>query len=327
MKPDVTICIPAYQSQSFIGRTLGCARTQTHEAVRILVSVDRSKDDTAEVCRRIAAEDRRIDVIEQAQRLGWSQNANALLNLVDTEYYFIYFHDDIIEPTYAERLRRALRERPDALSAHCDLVEFGLVNEVKPAHEYTGPAFRRLIDFMMTQRGTTLRSMIRRNAASNTIRFPKVYGDSHWVAYVFHMRLLAGGQALAVHEPLYRRWQRKESLIRSKGWQTADLGSVLQGLRDASIPCLELIESTSMTADERTTCLYCLRLLQRIFVRTEQLRMRQFREIEELEFCDPRRSNVGRLAEGVLDGEAAAWVSRAEDRLQELDRKVVSFRR
>ena len=326
MKPDVTICIPTYQSQFFIGRTLGCARTQTHEAVRILISVDHSKDDTAEVCRRIASEDRRIDVIDQSQRLGWSQNANAVLSLVDTEYYFLYFHDDIIEPTYAERLRRALLERPDALSAHCDLVEFGLVNEVRPAHEYTGPAFRRVIDFMMTQRGTTLRSMVRRNAASNTIRFPKVYGDSHWAAYVFHMRLLAGGQALAVHEPLYRRWQREGSLTRSKGWEAADLGAVLQALRDATIPCLELIESVSMSADERAACLYCLRLFQRIFVRTGQLRMRQFREIEESEFCDPERLNEGRLAEGVLDGEAAAWVSRAEDRLKELDRKVDAFR-
>ncbi len=327
MKPDVTICIPTYQSQTFIDRTLGCALAQTHEAVRVLVSVDRSDDDTARVCRRIAAKERRIDVIEQAQRLGWSQNANVLLNLVDTEYYFIYFHDDLIEPTYAATLLRALHERPDALSAHCDLVEFGLVNDVKPAHEYTGPAFRRLIDFMMTQRGTTLRSMIRRNAASHTIRFPKIYGDSHWAAYIFHMRLLAGGHALAVHEPLYRRWQRKESMTRSKGWQADDLESVLQAVREASLASLELIKNTSMTSDERATCVYCLGLLQRIFVRSEQLRMGQFREIEESVFCDPRLSDESRLAQGVLDAEAAAWVSRAEDRLQELDRKVVSFRR
>jgi glycosyltransferase involved in cell wall biosynthesis len=327
MKPDVTICIPTYQSQAFIGRTLGCARTQTHAAVRILISVDPSNDDTAEVCRRIAVDDRRIDLIEQPLRLGWSQNANALLNLVDTEYYFLYFHDDIIEPTYAERLRRVLLQRPDALSAHCDLVEFGLINEVKPAHEYTGPAFRRLIDFMLTQRGTTLRSMIKRNAASSTIRFPNVYGDSHWAAYVFHMRLLAAGQALAVHEPLYRRWQREGSLTRSEGWEAADLGAVLQGLRDATAPCLELIESTSMTADERTTCVYCLRLFQRIFVRTQQLRIRQFREIENSEFCNAQRSNECRLAEGVLDEEAAVWVLRAENQLKELDREVEALRR
>jgi hypothetical protein len=141
------------------------------------------------------------------------------------------------------------------------------------------------------------------------------------------MRLLAAGEALAVHEPLYRRWQREGSLTRSKDWEAADLGGVLQSLRDATILCRDLIEGTSMTTDERSTCLYCLQLLQRIFVRTQQLRMRQFREIEQSEFWDPQRPNESRLVKGILDGEAAAWVLRAEDRLKELDRKVDTLRR
>ena len=42
----VTVCIPAYQAEAFIDRTLRCARAQTHEAQRILVAIDRSEDGT-----------------------------------------------------------------------------------------------------------------------------------------------------------------------------------------------------------------------------------------------------------------------------------------
>ena len=73
---DVTICIPAWHAEPFIARTLACARAQTHKNLRILVSVDQSTDGTEAVCRSQAAEDSRIEVRVQKERLGWSRNAN-----------------------------------------------------------------------------------------------------------------------------------------------------------------------------------------------------------------------------------------------------------
>src|SRR6185437_12170453 len=97
-KIDITICIPAYQAQAFIDRTLRCAQGQTYDRVRILVAVDRSNDCTAQICRAFAAEDPRIEVIEHNERLGWCRNVNALLDQTDTPFFFIYFHDDLILP-------------------------------------------------------------------------------------------------------------------------------------------------------------------------------------------------------------------------------------
>ena len=120
MNPLVSVCIPAYQAESFIDRTLDCARSQTHENLQIIVSVDASDDATVDRCRSHALGDNRVTVIEQVSRLGWSQNVNAALEAVRGEYFFVYFHDDLIEPTYVERLLRALEARPDAATAHCD---------------------------------------------------------------------------------------------------------------------------------------------------------------------------------------------------------------
>src|SRR3954468_11575177 len=145
----VTICIPTWQAEPFIERTLLCARAQTHKNVRILVSVDQSTDATETICRNQAKEDSRLDVRVQKERLGWSENANYLLDLVDTEFCFLYFHDDIIEPVYTERLRQALLQNPAAQSSHCDVAYFGDKEGLSAGNNYDGTAAERLIHLLV----------------------------------------------------------------------------------------------------------------------------------------------------------------------------------
>ena len=314
---DVAICIPTYQAEAFIERTLTCARRQTHERLRIIVSVDVCEDRTAEICQRIADEDPRIRVIIQDERYGWSLNANAVLDAADCEFFFIYFHDDIIEPTYVETLLAALSQRPDAASAHCDLVEFGLLDEIKPAHTYDGSTLHRLVDFMMTKRGTTLRSLVRRSAIGDSLRFPLIHGDNHWTAYVFHMILLAAGPAIGVHQPLYRRWQRQGSLTRSKGWEHENIQSVLLGQRDSIAHSLAVIDATLADADERATARFCLNLQQKLYLRQQQIRLGNRDAIDALlPAVVPYRGDATSLKSPVFNTDTEAWVRDAEARLQ-----------
>lgn len=322
MNPNVTICIPAYRAATFIDRTLVCARAQTHLAIRIVVSVDLCDDDTVEICRRHASGDERITLLVQNHRLGWSGNANAALNSVNTEFGCLYFHDDIIEPTYVERLLNALSTRPDAASAHCDLIEFGLVEEVKPAHSYDGAPMRRLIDFMMTQRGTTLRSMLRMNGEAGKVRFPQVHGDNHWAAYVFHLRLLAAGAAMAVHEPLYRRWQREGSMTRSAGWQPDDLNAMLLGQRQAAELCLKVIDEVARSAEELDAGRYCFHLFQSLFARRQQLRMKNFAILDDVDTPNVSPADFATRFSAVFDPEAVEWVASSERQLASLERKL-----
>lgn len=325
MTETVTVCIPTWRSAAFIEHTLDCARAQTHARLRIVVSVDPSDDDTLATCRACAARDARIEVLAQPQRLGWSQNANAALDRAAAGFAFLYFHDDLIAPDYVEQLLAALRARPDAASAHCDLEEFGLMEAVRPAHDYAGPPLRRLVDFLLTRRGTTLRSLMRIGPDAARIRFPQLPGDNHWTAYVFHLRLLAAGPAVAVRQPLYRRWQREGSLTRSAGWNPEAVAMLHASQRAALGPCLDLIRAAATTPGEWALGRYCLRLFCRWFSRQHQLRLcgggLGDPTLDAIELADASRSEA--LAHG--DAEVAGWIHATERSIAELEAQIASL--
>lgn len=319
--PKVAVCIPTYNAESFIRRTLACARNQTHQNLQILVSVDVSDDQTAQICLEEAGSDDRIEVFIQDHRLGWSQNANVVLNAVQCDYFFLYFHDDIIEPNYVEDLLQALLQQPEAASAHCDLQDFGLLDDLKPAHAYVGTTVNRLVEFMMTQKGTTLRSLVRSAKQKYPLRFPNIPGDNHWTAYVFHLHLLALGPALAYPQVLYKRWQRPRSLTSSEGWLDKDLAALLRGQQESIRASVEIIQRYLPSEVERHLAMYCLKLFQFIFIRSQQIRLQS-------------RENISQALHGHLDlsgvdidfqplsKDILADVVQAEKKLKEIEKMI-----
>jgi hypothetical protein len=269
---DVTLCIPAWQAEPFIARTLECARAQTHAALRILVSVDRGDDATEAICRQHAARDRRIEVIVQRERLGWSANANALLDRVDTPFYFLYFHDDIIEPDYTRLLHDALAEDPVAMSAHCDMGHFGNRLGVEPGHHYDGNACRRLLDFMCgSMQDTALRSLTRTRVLEQGLRFPRIGEDGFWRCHPFLFGLLAAGPALHVPHVLYHRWFRDGSMTSS--WNLSARAPLLEGQRASAKLCAALVEAAAVSAPERDWLHYGLYLFVMACTRRHELRL------------------------------------------------------
>ena len=68
LRPRVSVVIPAYQSETRIGRTLARLKQQTFRDFEIVVVNDGSTDGTASVIDRAMAEDARIRVVEQSNR-------------------------------------------------------------------------------------------------------------------------------------------------------------------------------------------------------------------------------------------------------------------
>ncbi|HET7679294.1 MAG TPA: glycosyltransferase family A protein [Xanthobacteraceae bacterium] len=267
---DVTICIPAWQAEAFIERTLMCARAQTYKNVRILVSIDQSSDGTEAICRNQAKDDPRLDIRVQTERLGWSENANFLLDQVDTEFCFLYFHDDIIEPRYTERLRQTLLDDPDAQSAHCDLEMFGNKQAFSPGRDFVGTAAERLIQFLVEPpQGRLLRSLFRSVLISKGLRFPVIAGDSFWRCYPFLTNLIAAGAARRVPELLYRRWARDGSLTTSWGPKNKDL--LVDGQRQSAALQLHTIRSMNLPKAEEELVTFCLYVSSMALTRHHEL--------------------------------------------------------
>jgi hypothetical protein len=260
-KADVTICIPAFEAATFIDRTLRFGQGQTYRNIKILVSVDYSTDRTAEICNSFAAHDPRLEIIEHKSRLGWCGNVNALLERVETPFFFIYFHDDIILPQYCERLRGALLNNPDAASANCDLLDFGLNNRLSPGRSYEGSMAKRILTLWGVQeRGTPLRSMVRRDRVGSDFRLPIEEKDSLTPGQALLLLMVAAGPAVHVPEVLYLRWRRQGGLV--DGWDRMPLEKVIEGWKRDLQQIFSMIDQKVSDPEDRDI----LKFAQTIFV-------------------------------------------------------------
>ena len=273
---DVTICIPTWQAEPFIARTLACARAQTHKNVRILVSVDQSTDGTETICRTQAKEDPRLDVRVQKERLGWARNANFLLDQVDTEFCFLYFHDDIIEPAYTERLREILVGHPDVRSAHCDMETFGNKKVMMPGCDFDGTAAERMIKFLLIPLPLVpLRSLFRSELLAKGLRVPLIGADSFWRPYPFLVNLVAAGTAKRLPEILYRRWERDGSI--TKIWGPKSHDPLIDGQQQSAKLCLDVIRRMNLTQAEEELVIFSLYVSLMTLTRKYEERMKSDR--------------------------------------------------
>ena len=237
--------------------TLRCASAQTHASLRILVSVDRSTDATAAVCQAYAQRDPRVEVHVQEERLGWAGNVNFLLRKVETEFFFIYFHDDVILPVYTERLLAALRECPEAASAHCDMGHFGASQHVSIGHRYSGSTAQRLVEFLVVpSRGSPLRSLTRTAMMGPDFGLP-TDGGGFWANEPYLMSLLVAGPALHVPEVLYQRWDQRDGGL-TDSWKRYTFAQVITGYRGYLRAALRVLESAALTPAELDVLVFCL---------------------------------------------------------------------
>ena len=117
----VTALVPAFESAGIIQETLDSLSAQTYPNFEVLVSVDVCNDGTYEICLAHSKRDSRFRVIrQQGERLGYSGNCNFLMDEAESDYVMLAFHDDLLDPAFAEKLCRVLDERPQVILAFPD---------------------------------------------------------------------------------------------------------------------------------------------------------------------------------------------------------------
>jgi glycosyltransferase involved in cell wall biosynthesis len=119
--PLVTALVPTYNGAAFIMRTLESLAAQTWPRLEILIGDDCSTDDTLEVVRRFAADHPSTRILQRDANLGWLRNSNDLMANARGELMFFAFHDDVVAPTYVEKLVAALAGNERAVLAFSDM--------------------------------------------------------------------------------------------------------------------------------------------------------------------------------------------------------------
>jgi glycosyltransferase involved in cell wall biosynthesis len=218
MPETVTLCIPAWNAEAFLAETLASARAQTWPHLRLVISVDRGADRTAELVRDFARPGA-DSVIVQARRLGWVGNINAALAHVDTPWAMILPHDDVLAPAYVEACLQALRADARAVAAYSDIETFGEFNAVMRQPSIAGSGLDRVESLLRDHfAAVAFRAVFdvrrARRFSMPTRAIGDFAADTLWMA-----RLACRGNMLRVERPLYRK--RFHAASTHGAWKTA----------------------------------------------------------------------------------------------------------
>lgn len=106
----VSICIPAYNSGKYIGKTIESALKQTYDRLEVVVVDDCSTDNTVEVVRSFS--DERVRLICNEQNLGMTANWNKCINEAKGEFIKLIPADDCIYPECVAKSVAILNDNP-----------------------------------------------------------------------------------------------------------------------------------------------------------------------------------------------------------------------
>lgn len=113
----VSVIIPAYNIEDYIGRCLDSIISQTYKNLEIIVVDDGSRDHIGEILDNYAKKDRRIKVIHK-ENGGVSSARNKGIEVAEGDYIGFIDGDDLIEPEMYKILVDLLEEE-NADIAHC----------------------------------------------------------------------------------------------------------------------------------------------------------------------------------------------------------------
>lgn len=126
---DLTICIPVYNGEIFIPRTIDSVILSTYNKYKILIINDGSTDNTIDVLKWYENKYNFIKVINNDNH-GISNTRNMLLDNIDTEYMAFLDADDIVSPNMYKSLIEGIKDTNSDVSICKTLVRNNL-NEDK----------------------------------------------------------------------------------------------------------------------------------------------------------------------------------------------------
>jgi glycosyltransferase involved in cell wall biosynthesis len=109
-EPRVTVIIPSYNHEAFIGDAIRSVLAQTRTDFRLLVVDDASRDRTYEEVTHF--EDPRIHTIRNARNMGLGPSLARAMDGISTEFVALLNSDDVFYPRRLEHCLAQLEENP-----------------------------------------------------------------------------------------------------------------------------------------------------------------------------------------------------------------------
>ena len=125
--PLVTICIPAFNAEATLARTLESILAQDYPNFEVIVSDNRSTDDTAQIVRGYAARGIRYFLKPEHSDLA-EPNWNYVLSLASGPFIALYHADDLYTPTM-------VRRQVEFLQAHAEVSSVFTMTQTIDEHD------------------------------------------------------------------------------------------------------------------------------------------------------------------------------------------------
>jgi glycosyltransferase involved in cell wall biosynthesis len=114
----VSLLVPCYNASPFLPRLIEAVRAQTTPFAEILCYDDGSTDDTVAVARGLG-----LNIIRGNPNRGVAYARNRLVEAAAAEWIHFHDADDLIDPTYLERLAPACDAHYDVVSCDADWID------------------------------------------------------------------------------------------------------------------------------------------------------------------------------------------------------------
>jgi glycosyltransferase involved in cell wall biosynthesis len=132
---SISVCICTYNQAAYLELAIRSVLNQTLIPIEIIVSNDCSTDDSKDILLRLAVEIPILKVINQEKNIGIAKNVDACLRMASGEFIVRLDSDDLIFPTFLERMYKELLKYPTAGYGHAAVIEIDeqgvLVNKRK----------------------------------------------------------------------------------------------------------------------------------------------------------------------------------------------------
>ena len=198
--PEVSVVIPAYNAQRYVGETLRSVLAQTFRDFEVIVVDDGSTDGTAAIVDAFGPPVRRLHQanagVSRARNAGTAAARAGLIAFVDA--------DDLWEPTKLEKQVELLRARPDVGFCYAGVQRIdaaGQVRQVEPARDFAELCRELLLNSCVITSACSA-MLIRREVLGQVGGFDPAF--SQCADWDFLIRLSQVARGAAVPEPLVR---------------------------------------------------------------------------------------------------------------------------
>ncbi len=207
-RPLITVCVPVYNTASYIRQCIESVLAQEFKDWILLVSDNCSTDGTWEILQEF--QHPQIRLFRQSQNIGPNANWNFLLEKVETDYFCFLGSDDYFYPNHLANKVRLLELHPQAPFVHgpADFVDETGKPIPKPPESPLPltEQSRSVLQGLLAQNYINITSVVFRKASLNALglkvdRRLRFFGD--WHLYVelalFHPYILFDCQTTAVY--------------------------------------------------------------------------------------------------------------------------------